>query len=77
MKLITLTQWFPPAIKPYREGVYEIEIFDKWYGGGDLYSYWNGKEWRGFTGNYKNLTGSEIPLSKRYEPKWRGLENEY
>ena len=54
-----LTDWYPPNIKPVREGLYEI--------GSDELSVlvtWNGKEW--IRGN-----GTALPLQ---QVCWRGLK---
>ena len=54
-----LTDWYPPNIKPVREGLYEV--------GSDELSVlvtWNGKEW--IRGN-----GTALPLQ---EVCWRGLK---
>jgi len=57
-----VTDWYPPNIKPVREGLYEV--------GSDELSVlvtWNGKEWiRG--------DGTALPLQ---EVCWRGLKLEY
>ena len=53
------TDWYPPNIKPVREGLYEV--------GSDELSvkvYWDGKHW--IRGN-----GTELPLQ---EVCWRGLK---
>ncbi len=69
-----LTPWFKGKIKPVRKGVYEIALFDLWYGGSRSYSYWNGKKWCGFSTNIKRDLSKDKPNPKHDQsPAWRGI----
>lgn len=38
---MTMTDWFPPDIKPVREGEYSVAD-DRW---DDMYRWWDGERW--------------------------------
>lgn len=65
-----LTEWYAGNQKPARVGVYQRK-----YGVGVFYCYWNGKTWGlGFKeNNQTTLLVSKQWASKLYNLKWRGI----
>ena len=68
----TLTPWFPPDIKPVREGVYEIHSPDF---SGIWYSFWDNKNW-GWVSRDKEFAVKRYisdPDVRHDAHTWRGL----
>ena len=69
-----MTDWFPPHIKPVREGVYEIK-FAAVRGYHRMYSTWNGLKWSRAT----HLKSNEWHKKFRgavQDKYWRGFTKE-
>ena len=67
-----MTPWFPPRIKPVREGVYEV----KFCSDGDIcYAAWNGKNWSWFdlSPRGQRLRDFQNSAQNKY---WRGFTEE-
>ena len=70
----TMTNWFPPHIKPVREGVYEIKYTSKSPWKNWMYATWNGEKWS--CGSY-NLCDKFHQLFNANQNKyWRGFTEE-
>jgi hypothetical protein len=74
------TDWFDGKIKPVRVGVYEQgteqygQLSNKKHITGGVFSYWDGKVWRGMETNIKYLYKDNIKCVFQEEP-WRGLKS--
>jgi hypothetical protein len=71
----TMTDWFPPHIKPVRVGVYEIKYIGKGSHESYMWATWNGKKWSSGSynlsdGNHKNF---DVANQKKF---WRGFTKE-
>ena len=68
------TDWFPPRIKPVREGVYqrEHERMEK----GFAYSNWDGKYWGKLADSPKMAEYNKYRISMFQNLRWRGLVEE-
>ena len=67
-----MTKWFPPHIKPVREGVYEVKFSNVPLGKRLMYARWNGKEWSNFA--YKKHDDSLNDCVSAVQKKhWRGF----
>lgn len=70
------TPWFPAAVKPIHEGVYET--FSPTYGEPGWFSRWDGKKWgaafnaRCDERSIKLAAGYDQPAT-RQDRRWRGL----
>lgn len=62
------TQWFPVHIKPVRRGVYERS-----YGCGIRFAYWNGFVWGGFATRIDHAYDNRKFPSGHQDAAWRGL----
>jgi hypothetical protein len=74
----TLTPWFPPDVKPARDGVYKVRILTI-YPEDERYSRWWRGKWR-FTADTKEDARIETAPSydcySSYFKGWRGLAKE-
>lgn len=65
-----LTPWYPPEIKPVREGVYEVKSVRR--PDFTLFSYWTGQNW--LCAAFSKIKASEAEHNSIYPKKtWRGL----
>ena len=76
MKEQELTPWFPPSVKPVRNGVYL-----RMYGDGPAYSLWDGRFWQcGVRVDHYDAVdiAAAVPhvASPSQDLKWRGLAKE-
>jgi len=71
-----MTPWFPPHIKPVRNGVYQIQYTKKQspeYTA--MYATWNGVSWS--IGSYKLSDGNHKDFDGANQKKfWRGFTEE-
>lgn len=69
-----LTPWFPPEVKPARDGVYEVRINVVYEG--DRYARWWRGKWR-FTAatiaDARREQAESFDCASRYFAGWRGL----
>ena len=65
-----MTNWFPPHIKPVREGVYEIKYTSKVAYSG-MYATWNGFRWS--IGSYNLWDHYHTDFDSNQNKYWRGF----
>lgn len=69
-----MTKWFPPHIKPVREGVYEIR-FTEGHNDCPMYATWNGEVWS--TASHEKNDDCHTKFSYALQEKyWRGFTKE-
>jgi hypothetical protein len=64
------TNWFPPEIKPVREGVYEVSL-GRFYS--HTYAYWNGNRWGWAALSVATATTDKATAGASQDKSWRGL----
>ena len=74
-KMNKMTDWFPPHIKPVREGVYEIKYTSKSTNGDPrVYATWNGLRWS--SGSYYYVWSDKYHkqfYGANQDKYWRGF----
>lgn len=65
----TMTDWFPPHIKPVHIGVFLCE--GGWSGEG--LQFWNGNFWGGWADDPLTTKDNADFRSERQNPQWRGF----
>ena len=65
-----LTPWFPPTIKPVREGVYETSATES----GPSFNYWDGHQWLWTCASIKATQARYLDVRSGVQDHvWRGL----
>ena len=72
--MIKMTDWFPPHIKPVREGVYEIKLTAV-RGYHRMYATWNGLKWSRAS-HYASGGWHEKFRGADQDKYWRGFTKE-
>jgi hypothetical protein len=70
-----LTEWYPAHIKPVRQGVYELEVYelDYWkFTPTLMFSCWDGKQWLWIADNVDKAATRICPAQSQNR-RWRGL----
>ena len=67
-----MTKWFPPHIKPVREGIYEIKYTPKNLHVSDMYATWNGARWS--VGSYNRWDYNHTDFDGNQNKYWRGFK---
>ena len=70
-----MTDWFPPHIKPVREGVYEVSFASRQKTDAPMYATWNGSRWSCWS-NGKNDVYHTRFLEAVQDKYWRGFTEE-
>lgn len=70
---MTRTDWFPPNIKPAREGVYECAEESELAFDTHGFQYWNGAFWGQFSASIIRAHFAKDNKSRLREHYWRGL----
>lgn len=65
---MALTPWFPGDVKPVHVGMYERD-----FGWGHAYSYWNGEFWGQYCRTVSVAYASRGKVSFHQQVPWRGL----
>ena len=70
-----MTKWFPPHIKPVREGVYEIKYTSKVAHGSCMCATWNGYRWSSGSADMRDKYQQQFygAIQEKY---WRGFTEE-
>lgn len=70
-----LTQWYPPEVKPVREGVYENGTYSRRTNEitGGCYQYWNGAWWGSVSAIVSGAYRDRDEKSLYQNDPWRGL----
>ncbi|GJH22471.1 hypothetical protein CBA19CS22_38035 [Caballeronia novacaledonica] len=65
----TMTEWYPPHVKPVRVGVYMTNAL------GGRFQYWNGERWGGYASYERAAVDPQTArLESRFQcVEWRGL----
>ena len=67
----TMTDWFPPDVKPVHVGVYEIKLSEYNF---EVYSYWDGSRWCFACINVDDAFSLKHRETKLFQKRyWRGL----
>jgi hypothetical protein len=70
-----MTKWFPPHIKPVREGVYEVRFLIQKITDAPMYATWNGSRWSVWS-HFKNDMYHARFLYADQGKYWRGFTKE-
>ena len=71
--MTTKTDWYPPHIKPVREGLYEVK---GWHFHGGTWKYWNGTKWGWSHTSARMARYWRNQSGAAQEVEWRGLTEE-
>lgn len=67
-----MTKWFPPHIKPVREGVYEVKFARRKLTPAPMYATWNGSRWSCWSNGRNDMYHTRF-LYAQQGKYWRGF----